>query len=51
MEIVKTPKVGDEYMLSLDVIENDDGLYTCYIPELNETLYLAETALEGLEKK
>lgn len=42
--------LNDEFMISLVIVEEEDGLYECYIPELNQTLHLSETELDGLTK-
>jgi len=46
-----TPKIGDVYVLTLNIADEDDGMYTGYIPEINHTVYLSETELEELEKQ
>lgn len=46
-----TPKIGDVYVLTLNIVDEDDGMYTGYIPEINHTVYLSETELEELEKQ
>lgn len=41
---------GDEFKVSLEILNEEDGLFECYIPELNQTLYLTEDELNNCEQ-